>query len=396
MKVLGLVVVALSLAGGARAELAAYNRWVNLKPTGYRFEHRPLERSQPVIVGDILYYANLNGDVYALHRIQGNVLWHKNIGAPVDGAFSYGRSKLFVGDTLGNLYALEARNGDIAWQKKVSSQWLTPPVQVGARLFAVTSAHELYAFNERKGTELWQYARRGDEKMTIRGTATPVVFGSEIYQGFADGYMVALSLETGRVRWEKKLRQRSRFYDVDATPYVDGDKLITATFDGSLYNLDRRSGEVQWRLPVGAYGGVLVDGDRLYFSGLDSHVYAVEAVSGRVLWKTPIAKGIGMAPALVRGGLVVPTSSDPLYVLDPQNGKILWTERLGTGTLTAAAVHQDGWFYCLSHYGQLYAFEMVDSPPKTRQPATLQTLSAIYRRNGGTSESASEEAGTGS
>ncbi|MCB0416149.1 MAG: PQQ-binding-like beta-propeller repeat protein [Bdellovibrionales bacterium] len=395
MKQLSILAFLFLLVPAANAELTAFNRWVNLKPTTYRFEHRPSERSHPVIVGDILYYATLNGDIFALHRIQGNVLWHRNIGAPIDGAFSYGRSKLFVGDTRGNLYALEARNGDVVWQKKVSSQWLTPPVQVGSRLFAMTSAHELYAYSERKGEELWQYARHGDEKMTIRGTATPVVFGSEIYQGFADGYMVALSMETGKLRWEKKLRQRARFYDVDTTPYVDAEKLITGTYDGSLYSLDRQTGDIQWRLPVGSYGGVLVENNRLFFSGLDKNVYSVDAVSGKVLWKTPFNKGVGMAPSLVRGGLVVPTSADPLYVLDPETGKILWTERLGTGTTSPASVHQDGWFYCLSNYGQLYAFEMVERPHRDKAWGTLKTLSAIYRENGGTIESTATASGSG-
>lgn len=353
-------------------------RWVNLAAPDYRVELRPNERTQPVLVGDILYYATLSGDVYAIHRTNGYRFWKKRLPGPVDGALSYGRAKLFVGTTNGHLFALNARDGSEAWHIEVGLPWLTPPLQSGARLYVTASNHELYVLQERNGRELWHYSRRGDEKMTIRAADAPAVFGNEVYQGFADGHVVALN-QDGKEAWTKRLRTRERFYDVAMTPHVDEKRVIVSTYDGNLYSLDRLTGSVQWSIPVGVYSGVLVEGDELYFAGLDHHFYGVNVVSGNVTWKTPFKSGVGLKPVRLGDQLLFTTSGDPVYVVSPKDGRVLAETALGTGSMAPPVAHSDGWFYCLSNYGNLYAFALTSYPAPRRDFGLVRTPSAINR-----------------
>lgn len=357
--------------------LSVVSQWAMPTRFNHPWELRPYERTKPLVVGDLVYTANLDGLVQAVHRTQGYVLWKKKLEGGVDGAFVYGRSKIFVGDTKGNLYALYTRDGSEAWRFKVAAEWLAPPLVVKDKVFAATSNDELYALTENTGKEVWHYSHRGDEKMTIRGTSGPASNGSEVAQGFSDGYVASLNIADGKLKWSRRLRVRERFYDVDATPYIDDKRVIAATFDGKLYSLDRNTGDIQWSRAVGSYGGFHVSEDKLYFAGLDSNLYALNLASGEEVWKKALNRGVGLAPVMAGKHLVVTTSNDPVYVVDPKDGKIVWQGSLGAGTLTGASGSAEGWFFCQSNYGNVYSFEIRPDLNERRLPSTIAAPRAL-------------------
>jgi outer membrane protein assembly factor BamB len=319
--------------------------------------------------------------VYAVHRTDGYVLWKKQLGGAIEGSLAYGRSKIVVGDSQGHLYGLNARDGSEAWQFKIQSEWLAPATFLRDKIFVMSASDDLYALSENQGKELWHYSHRGDEKMTIRGTGSPMVFGNEVFQGFSDGNLVALTVGNGRVLWTKKLRSKDRFYDIDMIPYVDEQRVIAGTYDGKVYSLDRLTGNTQWIFPAGSYGGFLAEESRIYFSGLNGTFYALDKTTGTVIWKTPFDKGVGMTPVRAGDYLVLTTSGDPVYVIDPTDGKIQWTGKLGTGSMAGAAGSSDGWFYCLSNYGNLYSFAIIKNVHPKKGPAeTLPVPSALRRK----------------
>ncbi len=355
-----LIVLSLLVWSSTALPVSVLSSWVMPLRSEPRFDLLPFERSKPILLGEILYAADQEGRVLAVHRSMAFVLWKTKVPASVSGAFAYGRSKLIVGDRQGNLTALNARDGSSAWTFKTQAEWLSPAAVMPNRVIALNSAGDLYALDENNGTEKWHYNRRGDEKMTVWGSGGPAVFGkTEVFQGFSDGYLVALQADTGKVIWEKRLRTRDRFYDIDMTPYVDEKRVIAASYDGRLYSLDRVSGDTQWVFPVGSYAGFLVEGDRLYFSGVNRQFYCLDLNSGQPVWTLAYEGGIGATPTMVNGSLVIPTSSDPIYVLDPKTGKVQAQVSLGAGALSAVvSLPDERSFYALSNYANLYSFEL--------------------------------------
>lgn len=362
----------------ALANIGVVSQWV-LPQDKKRDGEITQERSKPIIVGDILYSANLSGVVSAIHRTEGYLFWQKKLEAGVEGCLGYGRSKIIVGDLMGNLYALNARDGSEAWKIKIQSEWISAPSIVRDKVFVASSAEELFALNEGTGKEVWHYGRRGDEKMTIRGVSGTVVMGTDVFQGFADGSLVALNAQDGKVLWQKKLRSKDRFYDVDATPYADDQSVIAATFDGKLYHLNRTTGDTRWIHAVGSYGGFLVENDKLYFAGLDGYFYALNKETGTAVWKTKYEGTVGTQPVKAGDYLVFATAGDPYYVVDPADGKILATGSLGAGTVAHPAGNSDGWFYFLSNYGNLTSYKLIPGVNWKESPRTIPSFSAIER-----------------
>ena len=76
---------------------------------------------------------------------------------------------------------------------------------------------------------------------------------------------------------------------------------------------------------------------------------------------------------------MITTSSDPVYLVDPSNGEIVWRTALGAGTLAAPAAQTDGWFYCFSNYGILYSFEVRKDLRFMKGPEKVTLPSAIYK-----------------
>ena len=362
----------------AFSEVEVLNQWVQSSSKRRDFETTQ-ERTRPVLMGDIIYAANLAGEVYAIHRLEGYKLWERKMEAGVEGSLIYGRSKVIVGDLHGNLIALNSRDGSDYWRFKIGGEWLSPATISRDKVYVTTSNDELYALSETHGKEIWHYSHRGDEKMTVRGMGAPVVFGNEVFQGFSNGDLVALSANQGKVLWTKKLKSKERFYDIDMSPYVDEKSVIVGTFDGKVYSLDRSNGSINWVFPVGSYGGFLVEDDKIYFSGLDNHFYCLTRGQGSLVWKTPFESGVGLSPAKVGDYLVFTTSSDPFYVVRPKDGKVVWTGNLGAGTLSPALASSEGWFYILSNFGNLFSFELSKAKQVFQGPETVATPSAILR-----------------
>lgn len=378
MKFIFLVFSILGTVTSAYSQIEAIHQWVQTSNQRRDFETTQ-ERTRPAIMGDIVFSANLAGEVYAVHRFDGYKLWEKKMASGVEGSLVYGRSKVIVGDLFGNLIALNSRDGSDYWRFTIAGEWLAPATISRDKVFAVTSNDEIYALSETQGKELWHYSHRGDEKMTVRGVGAPVVFGNEVFQGFSNGDLVALSANQGKVLWVKKLKSKERFYDVDMSPYVDEKVVIVGTFDGKVYSLDRTTGSVNWVFPVGSYGGFLVEEDRVFFSGLDNHFYCLNKTQGNLVWKTPFEAGVGLTPTRVGNYLAFTTSSDPFYILKPSDGKVLLTHDLGAGTLSSVLSSSDGWFYILSNFGNLFAFQLSETTRTLRESQIVRTPTAILR-----------------
>jgi len=356
------------------------SEWVMPTRTHHPFVLRPHERTKPIVVGDVVYFGNLDGEVYAVHRKKGYLLWNHKVSGPIAGALAYGRSKIIVGDTTGSLTALNARDGKVAWKFKVKTEWLSAPVITRDRVIAMTSSEDVYALDSRTGKEIWHYNHRGDEKMTIRGTSSPAIFAGEVFLGFADGTVVALSADNGTELWTKRIRTRDRFYDVDMTPYVDATSVLVGSFDGRIYLLRRLTGEVNWVFPVGSYGGFLVEAGKVYFAGLNQNFYSLDLETGQVIWKTAYDDGgVGLTPIKVGEHIAFTTTADPVYVLSPKNGSLVWKGRLGAGTMAGAGSNGDEWFYCLSNYGNLFSYRITKTAVIGEIPSTLDSPSALFR-----------------
>jgi len=123
--------------------------------------------------------------------------------------------------------------------------------------------------------------------------------------------------------------------------------------DDKVFCLDAATGETLWvfervgRRHKNGYNSSstpLVVNGRLYVAGSDAGLYCLDARTGEVVWerKTHANPGEAQASSFVLQDGVVVLLAGPLTGLDPDTGKILWTQPKVTGTYASPAYWHTG------------------------------------------------------
>jgi outer membrane protein assembly factor BamB len=194
----------------------------------------------------------------------------------------------------------------------------------------------------------WQAALPG------HGQSSPIVWGDRVFVTAVEGpnkdtyYVLALDLETGKLRWRYALESSDKVPDsyfvsrAAPTPITDGQAVYAFFESGDAVALGF-DGNVRWRRSLSQDYGRFVNEHGLAASpvqteqavivlvdhGAAAYLIALDKKDGRTLWKTDRApRRSWSSPALVpvQGKWqVVCSSSGSVDGYDPQTGERLWS-----------------------------------------------------------------------
>jgi polyvinyl alcohol dehydrogenase (cytochrome) len=290
--------------------------------------------TQPVVVGDRVYVATAEGDVYSLDAKSGCVHWSYQAEAGIRSAITIAKnaeSKLtaYFGDQSANAYAVDAEAGKVLWKTKVDEYWRA----------AITAAPALYSgrlFVPVSSREESQVADPKYPCCKFRGS------------------MVAVDAATGKILWR------------------------TYTITEEAHELEKNSVGTQLWGPSGApiWNSPTIDVRRnVVYSGTGNNysvpgtdmsdaVVAFDMSTGAIRWVSQVIQediwnsscarpnhaaatcpeadapdaDFSSSPILVdlkngRQAIIAAAKSGVIYALDPDNkGKILWQARTGKAT----------------------------------------------------------------
>ncbi len=180
--------------------------------------------------------------------------------------------------------------------------------------------------------------------------SSPALSNGVVYVGSADGYVYAVSADTGTLRW--KFATGSR---VVSSPTVANGAVYLLSYDSHFYALDAASGKVRWKfktagehrfeaphlhgtLPVDEMmpdpfdmylSSPVVTGGLVYFGSSDGNIYALDATSGTLSWKFKTGNVVHASPAVADGTLYVGSWDSYFYALDAKSGKVRWRFKTG-------------------------------------------------------------------
>lgn len=159
----------------------------------------------------------------------------------------------------------------------------------------------------------------------------PLNAGETVYAVSADGQLVAVDAETGKLRWERELEER-----IFAGVGADGNQLYLVTRDADLLALSRENGEELWRnpLPTEALATPQSNGALVVTQTTDGRVLGFDAASGEKRWQydgvVPALSLRAAAAPLVGGDIVIASfSNGKLIALSADAGQPLWQYEVG-------------------------------------------------------------------
>jgi outer membrane protein assembly factor BamB len=277
-----------------------------------------------------VYAAGHRGDVVALDLASGHVLWRANTRAPLSGGTAASADLVLVGSSDGQLFAFNPANGAARWKVRLNGEVLAPAA-ISERLIAVRTVDgRLHALSPADGHELWQQ-EQAVPRLSLRGTARPVIVGDAVLCGFDNGKVLAVNMNDGTLQWEATVTpphgrtELERLDDIDSAVMVAGQDVYAVGFQGRVAMLALDTGQIWWSHDASSYRGLTLEGDTLYVSTADGEVVALKARTGTEIWRQ---KGL-----LHRGLSAVAVMDNAVITADFQ-GYVHWLDK-STGALAA-------------------------------------------------------------
>lgn len=321
-----------------------------------------LYKITPVLVGDLLYVASADGDVFALNAGTGKVQWKTNLDLPLSGGVGFHAGSLFVGAANGLVLRLDAANGSELWRASVSGEVLSAPQGNGDLVVAQTYDGKLIAFDYETGERRW--AHLSDVPvLTLRGTSTPIILGQLVIAGFADGKVLAIDQNSGNVAWEARIAipqgrsEIERIVDIDGSMMLQGAELYVASYQGRVAAVDPRTGRKIWQRNVSSVSGVSVGFGNVYTADQDGTISAFLRNGQGIRWQN-IELGYRSLsrPTPVSSYLAVVDFEGYLHILSQVDGEILGRTRADGDGARADMIASGNTLYVYGNGGKLAAY----------------------------------------
>lgn len=327
---------------------------------------------RPVVVDQKLYAASHDGEVVALLANNGKRVWSVKTKLPLAGGPEVSNGVVLVGSSDGDILALDATNGKERWRKSIASEILARPLVVNDIVVVRTVDGHLEGLSLQDGSSKWTVDEQVP-RLTLRGTAPPVLANDRVVAGFDNGRVIAVDPKSGDVLWDTVVNaphgrtELERLSDIDSPARISGSDVFVVGFQGRVAMLALDSGQIWWARDASSYRGFTMDEDTLYLTNSDSVVVAMRRADGSVLWEQKGLRKRGLtAPAIDGDSLVVGDFEGYLHWLDKATGEIVARTKAGGDRFTNAPVTTDKGVFVQSDSGKLQAFRSTPRAEKKR------------------------------
>lgn len=186
----------------------------------------------------------------------------------------------------------------------------------GGVVYVGVGTGEVVALDLQTGKLRWKY-KAGDGI----GESSPSVVNGVVYIGDLTGTLHAINAADGKERWVFKTAG-----EIKSSPVVSEGKVIFGSYDGSLYAVDAAKGELAWQYRTGAqvHATPAIVNGLTFISGCDGILRAIRIADGKQVYQIEIGSYTGASPAIHGQFAYFGTFDNEVMAADLQKRRILW------------------------------------------------------------------------
>src|ERR1700735_1726194 len=191
----------------------------------------------------------------------GRDVWVKKLKVPISAGPAAGFGIVVAGTSKGAVIALDGATGRQLWRAQINSELLSSPA-ISEKVVVMRSVHgRLHGLDTHTGKVLWSVEQQVP-RLSLRGTATPIVAKEIAISGFDNGKVMAVSLTSGDTVWDTALAsphgrtELDRLVDIDSAVRAVGDNVFATGFQGRTAMLALDSGQLWWSHDMSSYRGL--------------------------------------------------------------------------------------------------------------------------------------------
>jgi outer membrane protein assembly factor BamB len=343
----------------------------------------------PAYDDGLVFAASDKGELVAVNLETGRQVWVKKFKQmQLSAGPGAGAGLVVVGSTKGWVIALQGATGKELWRTRVNSELLSSPA-VGEKILVMRSVDgRLHGFDVSDGKELWSVEQQVP-RLSLRGTAIPVIAKEVAVSGFDNGKVMAVSLTTGDTVWDTALAtphgrtELDRLVDVDSAVSIVGDNVFATGFQGRTAMIALDSGQIWWAHDMSSYHGLAVDEENLFVTESDGSVVALRQRDGSEVWRNDKLKRRGLStPAVTSTAVAVADFQGYLHWLDKQTGELVARERIAKFRVSNPPIAIKDTVVVLTDSGKLAAYRATPrvavavAAPAPEPPAAVQPTPA--------------------
>ncbi len=299
-----------------------------------------------------IYFVGASGNVQALDRRTGVLMWTFNTGDNPSDAITPAigpDGAVYVGSAVPKkLFKLNGQTGAKLWEFQAGAAFhATPALAEDGLLYAGNYDGKLYCLNSTNGQQLWSYATSG---AIVSSPALGV--NGMIYFGSYDYSVYALNRTNGGLVWKfatGSYLPRSPAIGADGTVYIP-------SLDNHIYALNGVTGGQRWVFAVGSYPSLspAIGPDGSVFIGLtDGSLYSIDGLSGSAHLVRTASGTVTEGAAVGADGTLYFTANSLLYDINITNGALVWSYTAG-GMAYPPLLAPDGKLYFGSADGNMH------------------------------------------
>lgn len=287
--------------------------------------------------GTRLYAASNDGTVQVLNRQDGCVVAKYSVGASVRAQpVRLSKDRFCIATTAGEVICLTT-GGKPVWRHQTGAAVYATPVLAGDRIICANNNGDIIALNVADGKPLW---RREEPGYAIESGLA--VTGDTVFAGSWDGYVYAVGLSDGALKWKALSRGSDRanvgryYSPADCAPAAQGNALFVADRAYKLSVYEALTGALL--PPEGEVGAVATSSDGGFYLRHSKGQVSKRRPDGSTIWEAEVPTGYLPVPPVEADGRVWVTSDRGLLTaLDAATGSILAQQRVAPGLFMFAA-----------------------------------------------------------
>ena len=182
-------------------------------------------RSTPLVLNDAIFFGNEAGDFSCLDY-RGVIRWRFNTRRALTSSPTAAQDLVCFASLDANLYALDAKAGWMIWRFSLGKSSISTPAYDEGHLYIGAIDGLITCIEARNAREIWHIATEN------KVTGSPLVYNGAVYCGSVDSHLYCLDARTGELRW--KFRSGG---PITGTPAVWDDIIYIGSTDHMFYAL---------------------------------------------------------------------------------------------------------------------------------------------------------------
>ena len=263
---------------------------------------------------------------------------------------SVGYNSLFYVDADGIVYAHDANSGNLKWTKELEDVVLSRILITSTQAFLQTSSDILYGMDLQTGEIKWQKQAQAP-LLSIRGTASPIIYEGLIFTSFSNGRLAAVRAVDGIQLWEKPISrlkgytELEKLMDGDSNAITVNEEVFVANYNGSLTRFNIRSGDKVFSVDHSTSKPILFNKGKILSINTEEEIIGFNASNGTETWRSKKFKNRGLTNLILNDEKIYFGDFEGyIHELDADTGMITGLTKTNLKSISQVAVFSNKLF----------------------------------------------------